>query len=291
MREAGTKTSPRQLSFPAWRERSTGVHRHNKNAPVATADFTAGEAPDPGGFAVASQVDGPLQTLSLGMMKQSPFFRWGFPWGLWSSIKSRPLQGDRTGRHPLHNVAIDVPSVPVLRTCQLEPALGEVEAIPGSEEVPATPGSEESYLRESAVQTMMELVEEVDQRLNPGDGEGTWMLFLDFCPSLPVHGSTAFGTVMCDTFPHVCRCYVYAGTTGVCQPLDRQVTRPFKVTLRNETSRHFARTVLSSAGGSLAAEFKKACTQLHTDHMDRYSHCRAWEAGEDARRRRSRACG
>ena len=38
-------------------------------------------------------------------------------------------------------------------------------------------------------------------------------------------------------------------------------------------------------GGSLAAEFKKACTQTYTDDVDRYSHCRAWDAGEDAQRR------
>ena len=44
-----------------------------------------------------------------------------------------------------------------------------------------------------------------------------------------------------------------AGTTGVCHPLDQQVMRSFMVTLRNETSR----TVFSSEGGSLAAEFKK----------------------------------
>ena len=43
----------------------------------------------------------------------------------------------------------------------------------------------------SSVQTMVELVEEVDQRLNPGDVKVPWMLLLDVCP---LHVSTAFGT-------------------------------------------------------------------------------------------------
>ena len=110
---------------------------------------------------------------------------------------------------------------------------------------------------QSSVQTMVELVEEVDQRLNPGDVKAPWMLLHDVCP---LHVSTAFGTLTCDTFPHVCRCYVNAGTTGVC--VSRWM-RSFKVTLRNETSRHFARKVLSSEGGSLAAEFKSLYSNLH----------------------------
>ena len=93
------------LQLPRGGGRSTGVDRLNKNAPVSTADLTAREAPDPGGFAVAS-------------------WSFGFPWGCGQAAgprlqgreghatKSRPLQGDRTGRHQLHKVAIDVPSVP-----------------------------------------------------------------------------------------------------------------------------------------------------------------------------------
>ena len=75
------------------------------------------------------------------------------------------------------------------------------------------PGITVTHILESLVIGMMRLVEEVDQLLNPGDVKAPWMLLLDVCP---LHVSTAFGTLMCDTCPHVCRCHVNSGTTGVC---------------------------------------------------------------------------
>ena len=68
-----------------------------------TADLTAGEAPDPGGFAVASSSFSAGRWSaadSVPWEKPSPIFRWGFPWGCGPAASPPPLAGEVRDTQP-----------------------------------------------------------------------------------------------------------------------------------------------------------------------------------------------
>ena len=57
---------------------------------------------------------------------------------------------------------------------------------------------------------------------------------------LHLHICVDFHTFVKEEYPHVVLCYVEAGTTGYCQPLDLATMRVFKLKLRRVTSRQLA---------------------------------------------------
>ena len=100
--------------------------------------------------------------------------------------------------------------------------------------------------------TMKELLVQLDEFLcgSPSSKE-PWVLLLDLCP---IHISVGFRTFVKEEYPHVQLCFVAAGTTGFCQPLDIAAMRPFKLKLRQLTSQQLSLQILSAEGFDMKTE-------------------------------------
>ena len=91
-----------------------------------------------------------------------------------------------------------------------------------------------SGLQVTLQETMADLVRDLNEQMCSGDNKREpWLLLLD---PLPLYCSTQFRTFMKEAFEHVVLCFIFAGTTGTCQPVDRSMQCAFKLHLRDLSS-------------------------------------------------------
>ena len=85
----------------------------------------------------------------------------------------------------------------------------------------------------------------VDSHVNPNNEQCAWILLLD-CGLCHI-SSEEHCSEMAEEWPWVQICFVPAGYTATCQPLDASHMRTLKCALRNHCGQNFARTIFSNA--------------------------------------------
>ena len=97
----------------------------------------------------------------------------------------------------------------------------------------------------SSTATLLQMVGLVDSHVNPNNEQCAWILLLD-CGLCHI-SSEEHCSEMAEEWPWVQICFVPAGYTATCQPLDASYIRTLKCALRNHCGQHFARTIISNA--------------------------------------------
>ncbi len=93
--------------------------------------------------------------------------------------------------------------------------------------------------------SLVQMIDHVDRELNPNGERRDWLCVLDCAPG---HIAAPWRARMAADRPWVKLCYIAAGFTASCQPLDLAYMKSFKASLQRHAGVHFAKCIMATVG-------------------------------------------